>query len=136
MASPNKIPAPKKPQKADCPSASCCASFAPLHPLRLNHPLEKHLREMWEGMAARDQDLILAGPECRYNDIPEGVEYEANLLTGGYQPYPYGKMTDRDRMIAAEVIQWLGTGIGWNQLVRAIRKAGGQIDFDDYRHNV
>jgi hypothetical protein len=135
MALSNQIPAPKEPQKADCPSASCCASFAPIHPKRLNDPLERELRGAWEALSAKDQNRILAGPECAIGEIPDGQPYEVNLLTGGYQPYPYGEMTDRDRMVAAEVIQWLGSPIGMNFLASAFRKAGGKVEFDSFRHN-
>jgi len=107
-------------------------TFTPLHPARLWHPLERALREEWESITPRNQGIILAGPECQYPEIPKGVEFEANKLTGGYQPYPYGRMTARDRMVASEVIQWLGTGIGFNFLARAFRKAGGRVELDDY----
>lgn len=107
--------------------------YKPLHPSRLQHPLEAHLRNAWETMSARNQDLILAGPECAYEEIPVGTLYDSNQLTGGYQPFPYGKMTPRDRMVAGEVIQWLGTGVGYNLLVRAFNHAGGKVEFDDYK---
>jgi hypothetical protein len=105
------------------------SKFKPLHDGRLQHPLEKALREAWETMPSKNQDFVLAGPEVRYNEIPHGVYSEANTLTGGYQPYPYGKMTDRDRMVAAEVMQWLGTHVGFNLLAHAISKAGGKIEY-------
>lgn len=116
-------------------SPSCCASYAPIHPKRLNDPLERELRGAWEALSPKDQNRILAGPECTFPEIPDGQIYEANLLTGGYQPYPYGEMTARDRMVAAEVIQWLGSPIGMKFLASAFRKAGGKVEFDSFRHN-
>lgn len=123
------------PSSEALPPVAGSGSFEPLHPKRLRHPLEKALREAWESMEARHQDLIIAGPECAYHEIPNGTLYDANRLTGGYQPFPHGKMTDRDRMIGAEVMQWLGSPIGLNLLIRAFRKAGGKVEFDDYRQN-
>lgn len=107
-------------------------SYPPLHPLRLEHPLEKALREEWQDfLESRPNVDILAGPHCNFNNIPEGIEYDT--IDANHYPYPYGRTTDRDKMVMAETIQWLGTGIGLTFLMRAFQKAGGKVEFDDYK---
>lgn len=103
-------------------------SYPPLHPKRLQHPLERTLREEW--MLSENKLDLLAGPT--QEKLPIGIDFDCCSLTGGFIPYPYGRMTPRDKMVAAEIIQWLGTGVGLNFLVRAFTKAGGTVDFDDY----
>jgi hypothetical protein len=106
--------------------------YTPLHPLRENM-LERTLRQEWEKfLAERPGFDFLCGPEVRFSDIPAGMEYEENNLTGGYQPFPYGKMNGRDKMIATELIQWLGTPCGMAFFRTAFEKAGGVMRFDDY----
>jgi hypothetical protein len=85
-------------------------------------------------MAERPGFDILCGPEVHFLNVPAGVEVDENKLTGGYQPYPMGRMTARDKAVAAEVIQWLGTPLGFAFLTDVIRKAGGSVKFDDYAH--
>jgi len=108
-------------------------TYKPLHPERLAHPLEKALREEWEELTSKEKATfdLLSGPTT--NQIPENRIFDTCRLTGGVIPYPYGRMTARDRMVAAEVIQWLGSGVGFNFLSRAFQKAGGKVEFDDYK---
>ncbi len=47
----------------------------------------------------------------------------------------YGRMNDRDKMLAAELIQWLGSPLGFAFLATAFERAGGRVTFDDYKHN-
>jgi len=107
----------------------------PLHPVRLEHPLEGGLRRAWERYVAERPGFdILCGPEVHFLDLPTGVEADENNVTGGYQPYPYGRMTARDHMVAAETIQWLGSPLGFAFLSKAFEAAGGRVMFDDYAH--
>ncbi len=106
--------------------------FPPLHPDRPQHPLERALRETWEAFTGKDK--IIAGPGVKYSQLQPGVQYDS--CENIFQPYPYGRMTDRDRMIAAEVFQWLGSGVGYNLLCRAFDKAGGKVFYDDYAPKV
>lgn len=120
--------------KALAPAASC--SFAPLHPARLAHPLEGTLRREWERyISERPGFDILCGPEVHFLDVPSGVEADENKITGGHQPYPHGRMTKRDKLLAAELIQWLGSPLGFAFLSTAFERAGGRVIFDDYKHN-
>lgn len=106
----------------------------PLHPARLSHPLEGTLRREWERyIAERPGFDILCGPEVHFSDVPPGVEADENKITGGYVPYPHGRMTERDRLIAAELIQWLGSPLGFAFLSTAFERAGGRVTFDDYK---
>lgn len=105
----------------------------PLHPAGLTHPLEGTLRREWERFVAERTGFdFLGGPEVRYLELPKGEEADANRVTGGYQPYPHGRMTERDRMVVAETIQWLGTPIGLSFLVTAFERAGGRVEFNDH----
>lgn len=104
-------------------------TYKPLHPLRL-HSFEGMLRRDWQKfLEERPHFDLLCGPEVSYTDLPDGVESDENKLTGGYQPYPYGRMTARDHMITAEIIQWLGSPIGLNFLAAAFARAGGRLEF-------
>lgn len=108
---------------------------APLHPDRLSHPLEKALRRTWETyLSERPGFDLLAGPEVHFLDIPHGIEADENKLTGGFQPYPHGRMTPRDHLVVAEFVQWLGSPLGFAFLSGAIAKAGGKLTYDDYAH--
>lgn len=107
--------------------------FPPLHPLRLTHSLEGTLRREWERfLLERPNFDILCGPEVEFAEIPPGIESNENKLTGGHQPYPYGRMTERDRMVAAELIQWIGSPIGLSFITSTFAKAGGRVEFDDF----
>ena len=68
-------------------------------------------------------------------DVPAGIEADENKITGGCQPYPHGRMTERDKMLAAELMQWLGSPLGFAFLSTAFERAGGRVTFDDYKHN-
>ena len=123
----------KDSRPASLAAAHGCA-FAPLHPERLAHPLEGTLRREWDRyIAERPGFDILCGPEVHFLDVPAGVEADENKITGGYQPYPHGRMTERDRMLAAELIQWLGSPLGFAFLATAFERAGGRVTFDDYK---
>lgn len=126
----------EKPSTPDELGAAHGCAFAPLHPARLAHPLEGTLRREWERyIAERPGFDILCAPEVRFLDVPPGVDADENKVTGGYQPYPYGRMTDRDKMLAAELVQWFGSPLGFAFLSTAFERAGGRVAFDDYKHN-
>lgn len=109
--------------------------MTPLHPERLKHPLEGTLRREWETYVSERPGFdILCGPEVHFLDVPPGVEADENKINGGYQPFPHGRMTERDHMVAAELIQWLGSPLGFAFLSEAFHRAGGRIVFDDYKH--
>jgi hypothetical protein len=106
----------------------------PIH--KPTHPLESELRKSWEYyIECRPNFDLLSGPEVNWNDIPNGQQFDENPVTNAYQPYPYGRMTRRDHMIAAEIIQWLGTPLGFAFLANTFAKAGGSISFNDYSEN-
>lgn len=109
-------------------------AFEALHPARLSHPLEGTLRREWERYVAERPGFdILCGPEVRYAELPEGIESDENKLTGAHQPYPYGRMTKRDHMVASELIQWLGSPNGFAFISTALKRAGCEVKYSDLR---
>lgn len=110
------------------PATTGAEKVNPIHPLRLSDKLEGTFREEWRKfLKCRPGFDILCGPEVPFLDIPAGVESDENRLTGGYQPYPHGKMTQRDHMVAVELIQWLGSPIGFAFLTGALSHAGWSV---------
>lgn len=106
--------------------------YKPLHPLRLDHPLEGTLRKQWEYyLSCRPKFDILCAASVPQE--PDDMESDLNTLTGRYEPYPYGRMTERDHMVVSEFIQWLGSGVGFAFLSTAFERAGGKVIFDDYK---
>lgn len=103
-----------------------------MKPLHLpTDTLERTLAQEWARFnKERPRFDLLTGPEVQ--SVPEGLDYDINTLTGGLQPYPYGRMTQRDRFIAATVIQWLGTPCGLAFLTSAFQRAGGDVVYDGY----
>lgn len=40
---------------------------------------------------------------------------------------PLGEMTERDEIVAATVMQWLGTNVGFDYVTKALKNAGYEI---------
>lgn len=102
----------------------------PLHPLRLKDPFEKAFRKEWQILQSGKKPFdILAGPT--QEGMPEPyVNFDICQLTGGVVPYTFGRMTERDHLIAIEFAQWLGTPCGIAFIERALNKCKAGIRFN------
>ena len=100
----------------------------PLHPIRLSDPMERTLREEWVKYVDQTNFDLLSGPIQRWHQIPKGMDREPCPLTGGYEPFPHGRMTDRDHMLARELMQWIGTPCGFSFITMVFRKVGYHIN--------
>lgn len=85
--------------------------------------LEKALMEHW-----RDENTAQQG--WNYGN---GILQDLFITGGQLQPMLVEKITKRDRMIVATVIQWLGTNIGRCFLETAFRKAGWTLKMEPIR---
>ncbi len=65
-----------------------------------NNPLEKRFAEEWEQINLKDSNGTL------------------NYLLSETINYPLGRVSERDRMVAATVIQWLGSPVGQQFIAR------------------
>ena len=74
------------------------------------NPLEKAFAKQWEkeNVEGRILDYLLA-KDLNY---PKGKGRILDYLLAKDLNYPKGKVTDRDREVAATVIQWLGSPCG------------------------
>lgn len=70
--------------------------------------------------------------ETTGNDTPQTLMF----VTNKNNPDPEARrcafrLTTRDRVIIATIIQWLGTSVGWAFLERALQRCGYRIVKDD-----
>lgn len=103
---------------------------APLHPLRLDDPYEKAFRKEWEILQSGVRPFdILSGPS--QDKTPEsGIDFDICRLTGAVIPYPFGRMTKRDHLVAFEFAQWLGSPCGTAFIERSLQRVGARIQFN------
>ncbi len=74
-----------------------------------NNPLEKRFAEEWEQINLKDSNGTL------------------NYLLSETINYPLGRVSERDRMVAATVIQWLGSPVGQQFIARTKTKTYGLV---------
>lgn len=91
--------------------------------------LERTLDSSAPNDVSRRFELALATEWARLNDSSRGKEMLVGILCreSGSLQYPNGfrRVKRRDQLVAASVIQWLGTRMGECFLRDAFRKAGG-----------
>jgi len=95
-----------------------------LHRRRLtdSNPVEQAFIETWhEEHDRRDLLFELLRVECEADDPDrEGGGLLGNPL-GFFHKYPLGDVTDRDRVVAETVVQWLGSNCGRDFIRQALR---------------
>ena len=99
-----------------------------LHAKRVNehNPREAAFAEAW----AEHDRLHLLENLLIVNCDPETPGAQARFGgVGGHFVEPVGRATDRDRVIVATVIQWLGSNIGISFLEEALGKFGAKLVF-------
>ncbi len=86
--------------------------------------------EQWKSANINsDMVRLLLTADCAAD--AEGAFYVSHVLGGcAHARHPIGPATKRDRVVAATVIQWLGTNCGRAFLADALRKAGYSITED------
>lgn len=95
-----------------------------LHASRLrpaaNNPREVAFAMQWQ-QEHEYQDLLglLLRVPCAKNDPDCVNRYEG---TCGYAKAPMGETTARDRLVAATVIQWLGSNFGYSFINEAMKR--------------
>ena len=87
------------------------SSFAPND---VSRKFELALAIEWARLNDSSQKEILASILCRKTDSPK-------------HPNGLKKVKRRDQLVAASVIQWLGTRVGESFLKEAFRSAGGNV---------
>ena len=108
-----------------------------LHAHRLRpdttNPRERAFMEQWdwehEAKYGRDLLGVLFGIPCTQDD--EGAVREYGTIDQ-YRQYPLGLPTSRDRIVAATVVQWLGTNVGLSFLFEALRRVGYEIQWPEH----
>ncbi len=78
------------------------------------------------GVDNRDLLLNLFEVPCADDDPEKAGGYKC--FSGSYKR-PLGFPTERDRIVASTVIQWLGTNCGIDFVNLALRRAGGSINW-------
>lgn len=91
---------------------------------------ERTLSTFSPNEVSRRFELALAVEWARQNDAQRGKELLVSILcrqSDSSKKYPHGfkKVDQRDKVVAASVIQWLGTALGECFLRDAFREAGG-----------
>lgn len=93
-----------------------------LHARRLSAPGGSADREQAFAKAWADSPEILhdlLGVPCAKDD--EGAFYTVNF---GWYKKPIGDVTPRDEQIAATLVQWFGTNVGFCFIEETLKKAG------------
>jgi hypothetical protein len=100
-----------------------------LKPNREN-PREVAFAEKWkqENEPSRNLDLLalLFRVPCSRDD-PACVNSLGLGAMGGYCKLPIGEPTERDRIVASTLVQWLGSNVGFGFIQEAIEKCGYKI---------
>jgi hypothetical protein len=102
-----------------------------LHTRRLqanaDNPREIAFSDQWR-REHEHHDLLglLFSVPCAKDD-PEVQNGHALSPWSGYYKLPLGTPTERDRVIAATLIQWLGSNIGMGLIEQALEKCGYKI---------
>jgi hypothetical protein len=101
-----------------------------LHVRRLNehNPREVAFAAQWDQEHEwRDVLQSLCSPECDPDDKGAVRVWNPGSLTG-YRLFPLGETTERDRIIAATVVQWLGSNVGMSFLHEALGRCGYRVE--------
>ena len=89
-----------------------------LHTRRLSqNPIEKALSDGWA-------EEIVSVSSINENTLLDGLLE----LQGRENNRPIGYATQRDHVIAATVVQWLGSPVGFSFLQRALEGAGYEVN--------
>jgi len=88
---------------------------------RLEHPTsyrEKGFVEQWE-RENQNTDMV----RCLLNK-PRGI---IGVIQTPYDGLPLEEISERDRVVAATIVQWLGSNVGWSFIEEALGRSGFQI---------
>jgi len=108
-----------------------------LHAARLDAPggpaeRERAFAAMWQ--RSQQENEVLAH---LFTQTAKPEEPGAFRTFGGLGPpwmkKPLGDVTERDEIVAATVMQWLGTNVGFWHLQRALEAAGYQLTQTRFR---
>ena len=107
-----------------------------LHVSRLrpeaSNPREVAFAESWAKDNKYSDILDLLFRTSCDKDDPDCINrFEFNVWINGYQKMPIGEPTERDRIVAATVIQWLGSNCGFSMIMEALEKCGYRIARND-----
>lgn len=100
-----------------------------IHAHRLNehNPREVAFAAQWDQESEYNNILqSLCTQECSRDD--EGAVRVFDPFGGKYRRYPVGAVTERDQIIAATLIQWLGSNVGMAFLRDSLRRCGYVIE--------
>lgn len=100
-----------------------------IHAHRLNehNPREVAFAAQWDQeLEYHDILQTLCSQACGRND--EGAVRVFDPFGVLYRRYPVGAITERDRVIAATLIQWLGSNVGLAFVTESLRRCGYVIE--------
>lgn len=105
-----------------------------LHEKRLNehNPREVAFAEQWQ--IENDHSDYLAHL-LRVNCDRKDDGARPDPAFGSWYRYPIGPPTERDRIIAATVIQWLGSNIGMDFIGQSLKRCGYQYPIKAKGHD-
>ncbi len=95
---------------------------------KAGNPREVAFAETWKKQDRRVPIGLLEVP-CESND-PECVGGRSGFGNGPFK-LPVGPCTERDEIVIATVIQWLGSNCGMSMLGEALRRCGYRICKED-----
>jgi hypothetical protein len=99
-----------------------------IHAHRLNehNPREVAFADQWD-QELEYHDILqsLCSQECSRD--AEGAVRVFDPCGCNYKRYPVGAITERDRIITATVIQWLGSNVGLAFLQESLRRCGYDV---------
>jgi len=90
------------------------------HRLYAGNPREVIFSELWEKEVACNLMEHLLKVSCDEND-PDKNSYDSGW---GWYKKPLGDIQERDNIIAATIVQWLGSPVGFSFLSEALEKCG------------
>jgi len=98
-----------------------------LHPYRLKpnagNPREVVLAKLWKEESKANLLEHLFTVPCSEDD----KDKSRHSHQFGWYKTPLGDVQDRDRIVAATIVQWLGSPVGFSFLNEAIKKCGYRI---------
>lgn len=100
------------------------------HRLKPNagNPREIAFMDQWDYENENDRDLLsaLMIEPCDGDDPDRVTGFRGDRL-GQHYKRPLGQTTLRDRIVAATVVQWLGSNVGMSFLEMALKRCGYKI---------
>lgn len=93
-----------------------------------NCPREVAFAEQWAKENEWSDLLDLLSFTAAEKEEEGAVRIHDPGLMFAYAKFPLGKITERDRVIAATVIQWLGSNVGMGFLHAALERAGYRLE--------